>query len=80
MAQAWVMLQVLRSILDRPEEGSGTIERQATAAKTLAMMAKVHKVICFKHCHRHYSLLCALCLCPYVSFSVLFGKNQTGLL
>ena len=40
------MLQVLRSILDRLEEGSGTIERQATAAKALAILAKVHKVRC----------------------------------
>jgi len=39
-------LQVLRSILERPEEGSGSIEKQAANAKALSMLAQVYKVSC----------------------------------
>lgn len=37
-------VQVVRSILTGPEEGTGSIERQAAHAKALVMLAKVHKV------------------------------------
>lgn len=36
--------QVVRSLLKRPEEGTGSIERQSAQAKALVMLAKVHKV------------------------------------
>ena len=35
---------MLRSLLKRPEEGTGSIERQSAQAKALVMLAKVHKV------------------------------------
>ena len=37
---------MLRSILERPEEGSGSIEKQAANAKALSMLAQVYKVSC----------------------------------
>jgi len=40
------VLQVLRSILERPEDGSGSIEKQAANAKALSMLAQVYKVSC----------------------------------
>ena len=42
-----LVVQVLRSILERPEGGaSGTIEHQAAKAQALVMLAHVHKVRC----------------------------------
>lgn len=35
---------MVRSILNAPEEGTGSIERQTAHAKALVMLAKVHKV------------------------------------
>ncbi|DBB04932.1 TPA: hypothetical protein ACH3X3_010212 [Trebouxia sp. C0006] len=35
--------KVLRSILERPEEGSGSIEKQAANAKALSLLAQVYK-------------------------------------
>ncbi len=37
---------MLRSILERPEEASGSIEKQAANAKALSMLAQVYKVSC----------------------------------
>ena len=35
---------MVKSLLQRPEEGAGSIERQSAHAKALVMLAKVHKV------------------------------------
>lgn len=37
-------VQVVRSMLARPDEGTGSIERQSAHAKALVLLARVHKV------------------------------------
>ncbi len=50
-------MKVLRSILERPEEASGSIEKQAANAKALSMLAQVYKVSCSA------DVVCMLAIC-----------------